>query len=104
LSTSPTAGRTNSTWRPLSLEFLFATFCAAMAGAAFVIEGIVPSESERYPQVAEAPITWNYTTWANIAFLLLAAALVWRFLTTDGPAMLRMMNVPAHRAPHNNTP
>jgi hypothetical protein len=37
----------------------------------------------------------DYTTWLNIAFLILAARLVWRFLKTGGPAMLRMMNRPA---------
>jgi hypothetical protein len=44
--------------------------------------------------VVEASITWNYTTWLDIAFLALAAILAWRFLTTGGPAMLRMMNKP----------
>jgi len=42
----------------------------------------------------QASITWNYTTWLNIAFLGLAALLVWRFLKTGGPEMLRMMNKP----------
>ena len=43
----------------------------------------------------EATVTWNYTTWLNIGFLLLAAFLVWRFVTTGGIDMLRMMNRPA---------
>jgi hypothetical protein len=46
--------------------------------------------------VVEASIIWNYTTWLNLAFLALAGLLVWRFLKTGGPAMLRMMNRPAH--------
>jgi len=29
-------------------------------------------------------------------FLALAAILVWRFLRSGGPAMLRMMNAPGH--------
>src|SRR6266851_1293513 len=79
--------------------FLFVTFYAAMAGAAFVVElifgalGLVPGQ--RNASVVEASVTWNYTTWLNIAFLILAALLVWRFLKTDGLAMLRMMNRPA---------
>ena len=79
--------------------FLFATFYAAMAGAALIVElifgalGLVPAQ--RNARVVEASITWNYTTWLNIAFLVLAALLVWRFLKTGGPAMLRMMNRPA---------
>jgi uncharacterized membrane protein YraQ (UPF0718 family) len=79
--------------------FLFATFYAAMAGAALIVElifgalGLVPEQ--RNARVVEASIAWDYTSWLNIAFLILAAWLVWRFLKTGGPAMLRMMNRPA---------
>jgi len=78
--------------------FLFATFYVAMAVAALIIElifggfSLVPSQREA--RVIEASITWNYTTWLNLAFLVLAGFLVWRFLKTGGPAMLRMMNRP----------
>jgi len=71
----------------------------AMAGAALIVEGIfwiaglIPSE--RKARVVEASIEWNYTTWLNIMFLVLAALLVWRFLKTGGREMLRMMNRPA---------
>jgi uncharacterized membrane protein YraQ (UPF0718 family) len=77
---------------------LFATFYAAMAGAALSVElvfgtlGLVPAE--RNARVVDATITWDYTTWLNIAFLILAAVLIWRFFTTGGLAMLRMMNRP----------
>jgi len=86
--------------------FLFAAFYASMAGAALIIElmfgalGLVPSQ--RNARVVEGSVTWNYTTWLNIAFLLLAGLLVWRFLKTGGPAMLRMMNRPAE-APRNQS-
>jgi uncharacterized membrane protein YraQ (UPF0718 family) len=79
--------------------FLFVTFYAAMAGAALVIElifgalGLVPAQ--RNARVVEASVTWDYTTWLNIVFLVLAGLLVWRFLKTGGPAMLRMMNRPS---------
>jgi len=33
----------------------------------------------------------NYTTWLNIAFLILAALLTWRFFRTGGRQMLTMM-------------
>lgn len=78
--------------------FLFVTFTIAMAGASLVVElvfgalNLVPAE--RSARVVEASVIWNYTTFLNIAFLALAALLVWRFLRTGGPAMLRMMNVP----------
>jgi len=72
---------------------------AAMAGAAYILElvfdvgGLVPQQ--RSAQIIEAHLTWNYTTWLNIAFLGLSALLVWRFLKTGGPQMLRIMNQPA---------
>src|SRR5580704_10636843 len=78
--------------------FLLVTFFVAMAAAALVAEGLfavlglIPQE--RQARVVEASITWNYTTWLNIGFLLLAAILVWRFVKTGGIAMLRMMNRP----------
>jgi uncharacterized protein len=79
--------------------FLFATFYAAMAAAALIVEllfsafGVVPAE--RHARVMEAAVTSNYTTWLNIGFLIVAAFLVWRFLRTGGPEMLRMMNKPS---------
>ena len=41
--------------------------------------------------VMEQGITWNYTTWLNIAFLILTALLLVRFVRTGGMPMLRMM-------------
>jgi uncharacterized membrane protein YraQ (UPF0718 family) len=79
--------------------FVFATFYAGMASAALIVElifgmlGLVPAQ--RDARVVDASVTWNYTTWLNIAFLILAAVLIWRFLRTGGPEMLRMMNGPA---------
>ena len=85
-------------WRMAA--FLFVTFYVAMAGGALVVEGIFGvlglTPSERTAQVIETTITWNYTTWLNIAFLLLAGVLGRRFLRTGGPRMLRMMNAPPH--------
>jgi hypothetical protein len=52
--------------------------------------------------VIEASVTWNYTTFLNIAFLALSAVLVVRFLRTGGPQMLRMMKAPAATRPDTN--
>ena len=66
-----------------------------MAAASYVVEilfgllGLVPSQREAV--VLEAQIQWNYTTVLNILALALSAVLVWRFLGTGGPKMLRMM-------------
>jgi hypothetical protein len=38
----------------------------------------------------------------NVVFLALAAVLVWRFLGTGGPAMLKMMNMPQPATAHEH--
>ncbi|SPM27346.1 permease [Mycobacterium terramassiliense] len=74
---------------------LLATFYGAMAAAGYLIEllfgatGLVPKQ--RNATVMEASISWNYTTWLNIAFLVVAAILIARFLTSGGLPMVRMM-------------
>ena len=78
---------------------ILATFYVAMAVAALIVEalfgafGLIPEE--RKALVVEASIIWNYTTWLNIVFIILAALLVRRFMRTGGPEMLRMMYAPA---------
>jgi uncharacterized protein len=84
--------------------FIAGTFYLAMVLAGYAVEilftllHLVPEE--RNAQVIEPHISWNYTTWLNLAFLVLAAALVVRFFTSGGAAMLRMMgggpDQPAH--------
>ena len=75
--------------------FLLVTFFTAMAVAGYIVEfafgglGLIPDQADA--KIPDDGITWNYTTWLNIVFLLLAASLVVRFLRSGGPAMLRMM-------------
>jgi len=75
--------------------FIFATFYATMVAAGYVVEaifgvlGLVPAT--RNATVLDAAITFNYTSVLNIAFLVLAAALVIRFVRTGGWPMLKMM-------------
>ncbi|WP_406335003.1 permease [Streptomyces sp. NBC_00203] len=80
---------------PRMTGFLLVTFYTATVLAGYVVEfvfgglGLIPDQAD-----AEIPmegVSWNYTTWLNIVFLLLAATLVWRFMRTGGVAMLRMM-------------
>jgi len=87
--------------------FLFATFYVAMTAAALMVDlifsGLALIPLERTARVVEASVTWNYATWLNLAFLILAGFLIWRFLKTGGPAMLRMMNRPAdHGGAHHH--
>lgn len=85
---------------------LLATFYTSMVAAGYLIEllfgttGLIPTR--RNAMVMDAGIAWNYTTWLNIVFLLLAAALVSRFVTTGGISMLRMMGGPPG-AEHHDT-
>jgi hypothetical protein len=41
--------------------------------------------------VVGASIELNYTTVLNVIFLVLAVVLVWRFMRTGGPEMLKEM-------------
>lgn len=67
----------------------------AMVVAGYVVEiafgglGLVPARADA--RIPMEGVSWNYTTWLNIAFLLLAAVLLVRFMRTGGPSMLRMM-------------
>jgi uncharacterized membrane protein YraQ (UPF0718 family) len=74
---------------------LLGTFYAAMIAAGYVVElifgatNLIPSQ--RRATVMQSEISWNYTTWLNIVFLVIATALVIRFVATNGMPMLRMM-------------
>ncbi len=84
---------------PKITAFLLGTFYAAMVLASLGVEllfqalHLVPAQ--RQARVAEATLSWNYTTWLDLAFLALAVVLVTRFVRTGGPAMLRRMSHPA---------
>ncbi|GAA5082524.1 permease [Streptomyces similanensis] len=75
--------------------FVLGTFYAAMVLAGYVVEfvfgglGLVPDRA--HATVPDSGVSWNYTTWLNIAFFTLAAALVTRFVRTGGRSMLGMM-------------
>jgi uncharacterized protein len=74
---------------------LLGTFFVSMAAAGYLVEllfgttHLIPTQ--RSATVMQAAISWNYTTWLNIAFLVVAAALIARFITTGGLPMVRMM-------------
>jgi uncharacterized protein len=75
--------------------FLLGTLYATMAIAGYIVElvfgglGLIPSPARA--RIPDQGVSWNYTTWLNIVFLILAAALITRFVRTGGVAMLRMM-------------
>ncbi|MFE9259251.1 hypothetical protein [Streptomyces sp. NPDC006879] len=77
------------------MVFIFVTYYIAIASAAYVVEiafgplGLIPDQSSAH--IPDQGVSWDYTTWLNILFLLLAAALVVRFFRTGGAGMLRAM-------------
>lgn len=80
-------------WRPAIR--ITVIFYAAMVIAGYVVEllftplGLVPQD--RALTIAEGGIQWNYTTWLNIIFLILAAFLIVTFFRTGSGRMLSMM-------------
>ena len=74
---------------------LLGTFYAALVAAGYLIELLFGTTSlipkQRNATVMQAAISWNYTTWLNIAFLVIAAILIARFITSGGLPMVRMM-------------
>ena len=74
---------------------LLGTFYVAMVAAGYLVElifgtaNLIPTQ--RAATVMEAAVSWNYTSWLNIAFVVIAGLLVVRFTTSGGLPMLRMM-------------
>jgi hypothetical protein len=70
----------------------------AMALAGYAVEWLfgvlhlIPAQ--RHALVRMAHLSWNYTTVLNIIFATLSLLLIFRFATTGGPKMLRMMSMP----------
>jgi uncharacterized protein len=83
--------------------FLLATFYASMVAAGLAVEFLFQAlgieRHARDAKVEMASVSWNYTTYLNVVFLLLAAALLWRYFRRGGGwEMLRLMNDPAAAA------
>ena len=82
----------------MSLYLLLVSYAAMAAagfiiGLAFQVTGLTPAHI-RVTAFESAPAL-NYTTILNLVFLALMGLLGWRFLTTGGLDMLRMMEAPA---------
>ena len=86
--------------------FLLTTFYTAIVVASYVVEfvfgglGLIPDQADA--EIPMGGVTWNYTTWLDIVFLVLAAALLLRFLRTGGMTMLGAMGGSATSNPAGN--
>ena len=92
---------------PRMALFILGTFYAAMVAAGYVIEivfgglGLIPDRASA--TIPDQGVSWDYTTWLNIVFGLLAAVLLVRFVRTGGLPMLRMMGgAPAAEHGHDH--
>ena len=75
---------------------IFATFYATMATSGLVVgflfHAVGLERHARDAKVVTAHVAWNYTTFLDIVFLVLAAVLLWRYFRRGGGwRMLRMM-------------
>jgi len=87
--------------------FIFVCFYASMVAAGlaveFLFQGLGIERTARNAKVELASFSWNYTTYLDIVFLALAAALVVRYFRRGGGlAMLRMMNDPPGEHEHHH--
>jgi uncharacterized membrane protein YraQ (UPF0718 family) len=77
----------------LAVSYAAMALAGLMIGLAFTVTGLVPAHHT--VTVLQSRPEWNYTTFLDLAFLVLALVLGYRFLKTGGPQMLRAMGVPA---------
>jgi ABC-type nickel/cobalt efflux system permease component RcnA len=87
---------------------LVGVFYATMVAGGYAVEiifgalGLVPDHGRA--QMGDQAITWNYTTWLNVAALVLTLALLARFFRTGGREMLAMMGgAPDDMAGHDHS-
>ncbi len=75
--------------------FVLGTFYATMVIAGYAVElifgaaGLIPPT--RHAKVLNPTISWDYTTYLNIIFIVAGVALLLRFFRTGGAVMLKMM-------------
>jgi len=82
----------------LAVSYVAMALAGFLIGVAFNLLGISPPHV--HVSALQVGPSWNYTTFLNLAFLLVIAVLLWRFMRTGGPAMLRMMSAPPDHAQH----
>jgi uncharacterized protein len=82
----------------LAVSYVAMVLAGFLVGGAFQLLGLVPTN--HHVAILDTQPTWNYTTFLDIASIVVMAALAWRFFTTGGVAMLRSMAHPAAEHSH----
>jgi uncharacterized membrane protein YraQ (UPF0718 family) len=77
-------------WTLAGLFYVTMVLAGYVVELLFALAHLLPSGARNANVGMDGP-SWNYTSFLNIVFLLLAAVLLWRFFTTGGRAMLAMM-------------
>jgi len=84
----------------LVVSYLAMVVAGLVIGLLFQALGLVPSHRAANALLAAPAL--NYTSVLNVLAVLLMAALLWRFLRTGGPEMLRMMSLPPGEHDHGH--
>ena len=79
----------------LAVSYVAMALAGFLIGGAFQLLGLVPTN--HHVAVFETTPTWNYTSFLDIAFLVLMAVMAWRFFTTGGVEMIRAMGRPPEK-------
>jgi uncharacterized membrane protein YraQ (UPF0718 family)/YHS domain-containing protein len=74
----------------LAVSYVAMVLAGFLVGGAFQLLGLVPTN--HHVAVLETQPSWNYTTFVDIAFLVLMAVMAWRFFKTGGVNMIRSMS------------
>jgi uncharacterized membrane protein YraQ (UPF0718 family) len=90
------------TRRLVAVMFGAMVLAALAVDALFGATGLVPSERPSVESIAARGIEWNYTTFLNIAFAVVAAALVWLTLRRGARDPVCGMAVDRFKAEHRS--
>ena len=84
----------------LVVSYIAMALAGFLIGLLFQVLGLTPAH--HHIAVFETRPSWNYTTWLDLGFLVLMAMMAWRFISTGGIGMIRMMGkpMPSHDTGH----
>jgi uncharacterized membrane protein YraQ (UPF0718 family)/YHS domain-containing protein len=82
------------------IMFAVAAIAALLVDGLFDLAGLIPEQRPEIEAITEREIGWNYTTFLNIFFLLVAAGLVWLTLRRGALDPICGMTVDRFKTPH----
>jgi YHS domain-containing protein len=84
----------------VAIMFTTMVVAALAVHGLFSAFGLVPTERPSIDSITERPIAWNYTTWLNIVFTLVTAALVALTMRHGAKDPVCGMTVDKAKTPH----